>query len=806
MRNAEYTDQGSINKRAGYQTHAKTAGGFGLWTYQKADPVTGVVTPEVVTVDQNLWRQKQATLSVVYSGLNDSCQLSVYLDAVTSTYKCQIIEGTTEVLNFDLGVGFDEVTPVTLADLDTAISALVGFSATVTGDNTTPAAFLKIVRSFDLSSATGGTYSGVAKYWEQIYSPLTNPLALYYANRNNEDSENVSSVQTQNTIYFATGFTECFKYDGQSFYRAGLPTPDVPTVALVAGAVTGNNYRHVAQYIYHDKAGNIIEGNPATSATNVNAAANSFDVTVSNILNTTGFNTNCAIVNGAQVAVTTITVLVSNTLQVGDTAYFFDAVSADYVERLITARTATSITIAGAAVTVANNDVISANLRIGIYRSKTSGTTPTVFYLVKEVPNNSFAATQVVNDNITDINLGRLFLSPATDRSPPPKGRYIQQWNGIGMLGGIPDDPSGLAFSDVDGFEYFPNDSNRLLIEPGNGDVVNGVFPNNEVFTVHGPSSFTVITGDITTGQIRVETKSRDVGCASHASLTELDGVLVWLSARGPVYSQGGQVPLPLGQVVGEDRSPTSSRIDPEFDNSGKPSNLQLIGKRSVGFTDPFRSRWILFVPAEEKTAGELHPNEFSKVFVYDKTRDAWLIWNNLNMASGMTAVGMEFYFQERRYSDFLNAVESKLYRRLNLIDEWDYADNTGAVNLDYSPQWEFLGEPSVLKKATKVKIFSIEDQNTGPFTVVIDQEINFQKDTSATTFSIEMLSGGYGINSYGIDAYGDPSDGSRFHTLNRDRTFSTRTRFKNEEIHENVVISGWEMELDAPYRPDFKP
>lgn len=806
MRNAEYTDQGSINKRVGFQTHAKTAGGFGLWTYQKADPITGVVTPEVVTVDQNLWRQKQATLNVTYSGGNPSCQLSIYLDAVTQTYKCQIIEGTTEVLNFDLGVGFDEVTPVTLADLDTQISALVGFAATVTGDNTTPAAFLKIVRSFDLSAATGGAYAGVAKYWEQVYCPISNPLALYYANRNNSDSENVSSVQTQNTIYFATGFTECFKYDGQSFYRAGLPNPDVPTVALVAGAVTGSNYRHVTQYIYYDKAGNIIEGNYATSASNVNAAANSFDVTVSNISNTSGFNTNCAIVNGIQAGVNTITVFNTNTLQVGDTAYFFDGVSASYVERNITARTATSITIAGAAVNVANNAVISANLRIGIYRSKTSGTTPTIFYLVAEIPNNSFAATQVFNDNITDTNLGRLFLSPATDRSPPPKGRYVQQWNGIGMMAGIPDDPAALAFSDVDGFEYFPNDTNRLLIEPGNGDVISGIAPNNEVFDVFGQSSFSVITGDITTGQIRVETKSRDLGCSSHASITEIDGALMWLSDQGPRYSQGGQVPLPVGQVTNEDRAPTSSRIDPEFDNKGKTPDQLLQLKRAVGFNDSSRQRWILYVPCEETTAGELHPNEFSKVYVYDKVRDAWLIWNNLNMASGMAIVGMEFYFQERRYSDFLNAVESKLYRRLNLIDEWDYADNTNPVNLDYSPQWEFLGEPSVLKKATKVKIFSIEDQNTGPFTVVVDQEINFQKDTSATTFSIEMLSGGYGINAYGNDAYGDPSDGSRFHTLNRDRTFSSRTRFKNEELHENVVISGWETEYDAPYRPDFKP
>lgn len=805
MLNAEYSDGGAIKKRVGYQGHASSCGYSGMWTYQRVDPDTGIGAPEVLCVDENLFGLVDAQISVTYAGANPTCEISIFLDSTTSLYRAQILEGTTLVLDYSLGKGFDETTPITLADLKTQIDAIANFSATITGSTTVPAAFIKTVRNFDL---TAGAYTGIADYWVQIYSPTTDPFAAHFATRNDDDFENVSSIQINNVIYFSNGIDEVYKYDGQNFYRAGLPTPASFSVGLSAGAVTGSNYIHKIQYFQIDASGNFIEGN-ITSSTAQNAAAQQFDITVPNILAASGFNTNCAVVNGLQSGVTTITVDNgsggAHTLQVGDTAYFYDGVSTAYVTRTVTARTNTSITISGAAVNVADNAVISNNLRILIWRSKSSATTPTAFYLVDEIPNNSFAATQSYTDNNIDSALGELLFPPATDRSPPPKGKYISQWNGQMCIAGSFESPTSFYYSDIDGPEYFPADSNQLFIEPGNGDIITGIAPNNEVFTIHGAVSFTVISGDISTGQIRVETRARDVGCVAHATIQDMDGVLGWLSPQGPRMSSGGQVPVPMGPAIDPSESNQASRIDPDFNNEGRSETEKYQFKRAVGFNYTSADKYLLFVPCESVEGGERYTNSNSRVYAYDRVRDAWLKWSNLDFSAGVCVFGDEFYFIERRYSEFESAVQHILYRRHNLSDAFDYADNVDPIDFDYSPQWEALGEPSVLKDCLAIRVFSVESVPNNQFDLTIEQENNFQADANVATFVVEISGGGYGNSAYGDDPYSDPTVDAFLHPMARSRLRATRPRFKNEVIHEAVLITGWELEFSTPYRPEFK-
>jgi hypothetical protein len=145
------------------------------------------------------------------------------------------------------------------------------------------------------------------------------------------------------------------------------------------------------------------------------------------------------------------------------------------------------------------------------------------------------------------------------------------------------------------------------------------------------------------------------------------------------------------------------------------------------------------------------------------------------------------------------------MYRWHNLSDAYDYADNTDPVNLDYSPQWEFLGEPSVLKDAIAIRVFSLETIENNQFDLTIEQEINFQNDSNIATFDLSVSGGGYGFTEYGNDPYSDPTVDAFMHPFSRSRLRSIRPRFKNETIHENVLITGWEIEFSTPYRPEFK-
>lgn len=805
--NAQYRKSGTIEKRRGYQAHASSLGGFGLFTYNRVDPTTAVPIGEVITISDTPYKLSTSTLDVVYSGGSSVVLLSIFFDPEADEYKCQILDEGTVILDESLGKGFDEASTVTIDDLRSAIDALTDFAATVTGSTTTPAAFIEVVRDADLIA---GDYSGQAQYWSSLNTTISTPMSGSSTNKNDSDFENISSVQLNNVIYFSNGYDEVYKYDGQTFYRAGVPSVgSISSATGAAGSLTGT-YTHAAQYIQYDNSGNVIEGNIKRVDTAVTPSSESVDVTVSNIEEGTGFNTNCAIVDGNQSGVTTITVddgsAGTHTMQVGDTAYFYDGVSSSYVEREITAIAATTITIAGAAVDVLDNAVISNNLRIGIYRNQNGGTT---LFLVEELPNNSFTATQVYNDDVVDASLVIDVVEPLTDRSPPKKGKYISAFRNQMVTAGSLTNPNTVSYSDVDGPEYFPAGSNEFIVETEFGDIVTGIAPNNELFAVFKEKSIFIVSGNIAEGTIRVDLLTQDIGCAAHATIKELRGSLAFLSDRGPYVMTGGQIPTPLGD----------DRIEPVFDGILMRDEIKLLlfgtqvideeylfqMKRATAINDRDGEKYLLYVPAESTTLGNVNANANSRVFSYDYNRDAWLIWDNINASGGFTSLDEKLFFQERKYSDFEMSVESIMHRFHNIPDAWAYEDNDSAINFEYYSHWEALGEPSVLKRFTRLRHFSIESDPNNSAIIAVDVELNYVRDVSRASFTVSDIGGGYGVSAYGTSPYGNPAEAVLTKKLNPGRSRSMRIKYSNSEHQANPIIPGWEIECAAPFNPRFK-
>ncbi len=795
MLNAQYTPTGAIEKRKGYQGHGPNFGGFGLYTYNRIDPVTGLQTQELLGVKDKLYRFTDTTLTVSYAGANPSALISIFFDVATTTYRCQLVEGSTVVLDQDLGLGTDEATPFTVADLDSAISAVTGFSATTSGDGTVPAAFLKITRDHDLS-ATGSDLVVMTGSWVLVPSPITSPFAGSLTNRNAVNFENVSATQAANCMFFANGYDDVVKYDGQNVYRAGLPTPNTFTAAIgAAGSITGTNYLYSIRYTQFDAAGNLIEGNITSTTNLLNPTADSIDLVLPNVLAASGFNTNCAVVNGLQSTVNTITVDAFHTLKVGDTAYFFDGVSASYVEREVTAVGGTTVTVAGAAVTVADNAVMSNNLRIGVYRSLSSGSTPTDFFLVVELPNNSFTATQAYTDDAIDSALGVQLLTPLTDRSAPPKGKYVSVFRNQLVVAGNINFPNTFYWSDIDGPEYFPDGVNSADVDTLLGDAISGISPNNEVFAVFKDKSIHIVSGNIAENQIRVDQLTSDIGCAAHATIQEVKGQLFFLSDRNVYAMVGGQLPKAIGE-----------KIDPIFAvSSAVAEEERLKLKRAVGFNDRNNERYLLYLPTESTNNSLVHPNDNSVVFTWDQVKNSWLKWNNINMAGGMAAANSQVYFSERRYRSSDGVVVSYLYRVNDLNDAFDYQDHTQAVAFEYSSNWEALGEPSVLKRFLKIRIFALDELVNNALHLNIKTEINYIKDAANSEFDFEFSSDGYGVSEYGNAPYGDPAELAAKNRLGQGRVRSLRVRFFNSLDQENIAMTGWELEIAAPFRPGFK-
>ena len=800
--NVKFTSLGAIEKRKGYQAAASSAGGCGLFTYRKYSS-TGAELYEIISVDNGLKRLTEVSLAVTYSGSAATCALSLLLDQTTGQYRCQIQEGTNQVLNFALGTGVDEPFPVTITALAAAINALPGFVAVVTGLGTTAAALLETTLEHDLIA---GAWSGLARYWVAVNAPV-NLLPGNTTFKNDVNFENTAGVQLQNCLYLSNGYDEVVKYDGQNAYRAGMPTPGAVSTSVIADAsgFTGTNYVYRIQYLQKDAQGNETAGNWVATDPVLNiAAASRVELTLANILAASGFNTNCAVVNGAQTAVTTITVDNgsggAHTLKIGDTAYFFDAVSASYVERQVLNRTGTSITIAGAAVTVADNSVISNNLRITVWRSKSAATYPTVWYAVAEVPNNSFAATQVYTDKAQDNALGALFLEPLTDRSPPPKGRYISSFQGLLISAGSLQAPNTVSVSDVESPEYFPIPDNQFLVNDLQGDRITGIGPSNEFFIVFQSRAIHVVSGDVPNLNFRVDQIANDIGCAAHASIKDIRGALFFLSFDGPRAIMGGQVPRGLGPF---EQNAFVSRIDPRFVQVGELNQERIFRfKRAVGMHDRVNQRYLCFLPCETVLGGLREANENSILFMYDYPRDAWLEWSNINAAGGITELGNELFFSERRYSEVSLQVVSHLYRFHTSNTYLDYADHVSAISAYWKSPWDFMGEASILKSFLSIRVFSTEDTDA-EFTLGVKTEVNWVKDTK-TSVVIAIGGGGYGEDRWDLDPWGSPSEPAYTRKLNNNRVKSLRVVFENNEMQTNMIMTGYELQIAAPYKPRF--
>lgn len=791
MKNAQYQKDGDIEKRRGYKGHAASQGGFGLFNYNLINTTTGIIEPQLLCADTQLNRLVEDSLLISYGGADPTAVLSIFFDVDNDEYRCQILEGTSLVVDESLGKGIDEATPVDLSDLDTVINATVNFTSTLTGDGTTPAAFLNLVRSHDLVS---GDATVVAHHWEQVNSPIASPFAGSDTNKATEDFENISSVQLNNVIYLSNGYDEVYKYDSQTLYRAGMPAGGSISTALGgAGALTGT-YRHAYRYVQKDAVGNFIEGDISEDSADLTPAAQSIDVTVDNIQASSGFNTNCAIVAGAQVTVNTITVDDgsggSHTMQVGDTAYFFDSVTGDYVEREVTAIAATTITVAGAAVTVADNAVISNNLRIQIYRNQNGGLFK---YLVEEIPNDSFSATQVLNDNVTDANLGIQFIPPIVDRGLPPKGKYLSAFNSQMVIGGNLEAFDIVYYSDIESPEYFPI-SNNIRTETDGNEKISGLGQSNEVFAVFKTNSIDIISGEIETGNIRRETITNDLGCASHHTIKEVDNRLFFLSDRG-VYS------LTSGQLPKEE----STLIEPAFDQTLTPLNSRFNLKRAIAINRRKDQQYILFLPNENTVGGNIETDlADSFLFVLDYYRDAWLKWNNIDFAGGAVVHNGDLYWTEKRIpATFVNY----LYQQMSMGDQWDYMDHDSPVEFEYKSNWIHLGEPSVFKHWVRIKVHAFDQTQNNP---LFDLSLRGESDfiDGLQIFDIDLdFSGaalGYGLSPYGTAPYGDVSRPSVKHKLNI-KNQALRLTFVNSTEQQNVQISGYELDVATAYRAEIK-
>jgi hypothetical protein len=723
LKNVEYRKSGAMSKRKGYQGRSFEEGGYGLGNYADLNVSTGQISERLISIDSNGHVMAEENLTITYTG-PDSAYCDFYYSETEGEFALDVYDNNVLVLHELVGVVIDEASFIPLSDLITDINALTNFSASASGATTVPAAFLNITRNLDITSAGADIKY---EYWSQMSLPTSAPTPFTVAQTkiNEEDFENATFANINNVIYIATGYDPLYKYDGTRLYKAGLPTASIDSVALGgAGAITATNIQYKAVYEYTDAKGNIITSIESDLSAKISPAAQSVDITVDNILNTTGYDTD------------------------------------------------------------------SVNLIIRLYRNRVEDST--TFYEVAFVANDAFNATQIINDNIAIGSEGIEFIDPIKPHGLPPIGKYLTVHQGLLIISGDNTNVNNVYYSDIDSPEYFPAGDNAFLCETVSGDKVTGLAPlGNSLFVFKDKSVFQIV-GTMAEDIFRVDLYgSARVGCTSHHSIAEVNGFLFFLSAKGIfALNQNEQSLTEVSEIV---------------ESKFTDCNLTYNPKKVTAINWLDADKYMIHLP----TNTDDHSTS-SNIMVYDYYRKAWLEWDSINAMGGLQLKNKQLYFQEREFRTLSGSTERHTYIIKDTCDTWDYADHNNAIEFAYKSHWEALQEPSLFKKFTRCKIHSLglstDDFESDGFDLDLETETDyFNTPRTIANLNFRGSNGGWGLDPWGIFAWGATRLIGRTIKLKPMKCRSLRLILQNDTIHENVLISGYEFEVAPSYKAFIK-
>lgn len=799
FQNAVLTRDSTATNRVGSKLFTSESDTYlGLYRHAYSDS-NGAVQEELLALSNILARTETATLTVNYSGSESVCYISILFDA-NQNLQFRITEGAT-VYTQDCGTGYESVA-FDVGTLISWINSLTGFTATSSGfilpGAINAAQALPIAQYLDLASSPKSQTLTLYKQ-TTVPAPYTSFLAFQsYYNASGEDYfEHASIANVANCMFIATGNEFLHVYDGQNVYRAGVPEAVTPTMVLGgAGALTGT-YRYITSYVFIDNRNNRTEGVESLDSASIIPAAQSVTVTATNIVAGSGFNTNCAIVQSNQTGVTTINTN-AHTMWVGDTAYFLDRSSGAYVTRKVISRTTGSITIEGTAVNVNNNDVISNNLRIAIYRTKNGGID---YFLVEEIPNNSFAATQTYSDNKTDANLGLQYLYPVDGYEHDvlnAKPKYLTVHQNQLIAAGDPSNPDSIFISLPGDPFSFPAVSGVTDLISTKAGGISGLASDQTVLIVGKEDELFIGSGDFSEpGQYRFERTNNTVGFACHNAIQQIGEGIIFLSKQGFYRIRGSRIDE-IGYTINK------VFFDMPYTDA---QTLRL--KRSWACYIGSSEKFFCYVPCESGTTPtSKFTNSNSRLFVYDSYFEGWGEWTGLNCGGGLTDYQNQMWWNSKR-EDASTNTKGNISTHLTTGTLYDYADHGVPIDWKIHPQWEDGGEPSIFKKILRVKLYNmLRDVLQPNFEMSVKTEIDYAYGSTHSDFNAmfgSLSSLGYGYGAWGSSAWGTPATVFKTYKLRNSKVKTLRFLFENNQQHQKVALSGWEYEMIAAYRKEMK-
>ena len=808
MKNYQFLNSGSLSPRSGWQHRVLNSGGLGYVEYIRPDEGQGEVTRfDIGTAPLEV---KEGTFTIVYSGASTTVVCQFLVDLNTNTWKFQVLEddGTdlVEVLLEDVGVGVDEVSVTTLADLETAIEGIsADYAVTIVGEPTTPAAFLpqlvnEVLEGSPLTLAVTYNYSLAFRTPNGSTAPFTN----HQANRNDPSFRNATHINFRECLVIATDEDYPVKIDGQSAYLFGMARGALTSVTPGggAGAITAN-WRYMVRYKHIDARLNVNPGSLSDIQLATVVALTNVAVVCPTLQVTSGYATDQAKVNGAQVGVNTITVDAGHQLEIGDVVTFLDtSVSALFAtQRTVTGTAATTVTVDGAVVNVADNSIISNGLTIEIFRTKNNSG---FFYYLADLPNDNSAASITFTDTIVDASIGDEFIEPDRQPDPPPKGGIIELHQNIPIITHNMDNPNRLYYADLLNPEGFPEATNYRDLYGRRGGEITAVAPNIAGLEVWFPEGHYRLVGEIVDEVFSFRRISDIIGCKAHATVRQLENDQIhWLSNIGPRWiTPGGRPQIP------------GFGIDELVHQHGDESDMFVL-EHAVAVDNPFEKMMLLYLPVEDSNSGNVYANSNSEVWVLDykvPSAPRWAgPWTNINMAGGALCDDHgRLSFVERRF----DAVNSNVVRNISYFhdrnDDFDQMDHQNPIESEYAPGWEDYGAKSRMKIFNWIRIYSMDINRLSGFTLTVRIERDWLEGTYVE-FVVQIGIGGgasgWQFEPWGFFAWGMPTATFKQVKIPEEHAgaFASRPILYHVTGYEKPIISLYALGVQAPWAEGLK-
>ncbi len=453
---------------------------------------------------------------------------------------------------------------------------------------------------------------------------------------------------------------------------------------------------------------------------------------------------------------------------------------------------------------VADNDIISNNFRINIYRNKGAGlstlTTYPGMFLLDSLP-VAFNATQSYTDTYADSALTipwdqKTDIGPIpfeTEYGVLPKGIIVHNHQNRIYVAGTNDAPNTLYRSDVLSGPEFHDFSGAadLNLETKVASVITAIGSTSDNLVVGKSRGIKIISGDLGSDtNIRVDDLSFELGLANQASTVSAVDKCIGLTQLGPIeISTNGAWNFLGSQDLGG-----KSRLEGVLKNGSYDLNfassavnpekgfyyLYIPNKGTVGATEDENESFLQFDQGAALTANAT----FGSAYVYSMTQDAWFEWTNVDGSGG--AYVKDGLFHAVKTGD-LGSIILKESASGTMNDKVDWFQ---AISFDVATNWMTLGEAFLFKQFLRALIQNIE---TSPLA-----DDSFTLTLSAEKDWVETMQSSIDVPNLGAVGYGQLK-------IKGNKSRSMRIRMQHSALKKAPLITGLTVEIAAPFAPKVK-